>query len=84
MSGKAIRPWCAKMQYEGKEEFLIGTFVCSNSAPQNTIEESLWELVDSLLPTRPRLINLIAGQIFFIPESEKERMVGPLKMDDNA
>ncbi len=78
MADKAIRGWVAKCQWSDKKPFLIGTVFLENTAPLHDVEKELWAKFDTMfrgiLPNEtpnPKIIDMIPGAVFFVPEDEK-------------
>lgn len=61
------RHWCAKVQYEGKEEFLVGTVWAEQ---EHEAEHEMYALIDKILPLRPRILALVPGYLRFHEEAE--------------
>ena len=68
MNPDYTRPWCAKCQFEGKAEFIAGTFFTSDKAPQHEVDAQFNEFIDGLLPSRPKLIAMLPGSLIFVGE----------------
>lgn len=72
---KPMRAWCARFQWPGKEPFLFGTVLLPPDTMHHILEEELHKAFDAawrrILPDdvpRPKLIALLPGAIFFVPE----------------
>lgn len=77
MTEIAMRPWCARFQWPGKKPFLVGTVFLPRKTMQHELEAALQAAFDEewgeILPDhfeRPKLIALLPGAIFFVPEKE--------------
>ncbi|PDT77251.1 hypothetical protein CO675_11990 [Bradyrhizobium sp. C9] len=73
-----MRAWCAVYQWPSKKEFLFGTVLVRPGAPDQEAEAALaqrftekWgEILPDDVP-RPKLIRLVPGTIWFVPEEEQ-------------
>lgn len=78
MQGTAMRAWCAVYQWTGNDEFRIGTVLVPDAGTQQEVEAALGaeftRVWGAILPddvVRPRLVRLLPGSIFFVPESDR-------------
>ena len=63
-----MRPWCAEMQWDKKQSFMLGTISMRIDAPMHEVEAEIWALWDRLMPQehgRPKLLNLMPGALVF-------------------
>lgn len=72
MQGPAKKNWCARCQYDGKAEFYAGTFMVRHGAPMSEVEIDALAFLDGMLPTRPRIIALVPGSVWF--DLDEDRM----------
>ena len=71
-----MRPWCAKMQWNGKQAFILGTISMRIDAPMHEVEAEIWALWDRVMPQehgRPKLLNLMPGALVFHSEETEGR-----------
>lgn len=70
---KALRPWCAICQFEGRQPFYVGTEMIDARAPDHEVRLAIIALLTSVLPDgspMPERIDPVAGSIVFQPEGE--------------
>ena len=74
---KAMVPWCARYQWPGKKPFVLGTVQLEHKTMQHIVEAELIKLFDKIwgeiLPDkfeRPRLLALLPGAIYFVPQED--------------
>jgi hypothetical protein len=65
MPDRAIRPWCAKAQFPGKEPFVGGTVILPAEARADEIEAALHAHFLTFLPGGFTIIQPICGALFF-------------------
>lgn len=68
-----IRTWCAKIQFPGLKPLIFGTITCEASAKMHEVEAAVREEIRQHLPDGWSLINLMPGQVLFVPEEARER-----------
>lgn len=70
---KAVRPWCGVFQWPGKQPFIVGAVAIEAGASHAETEAALLDKLRNIIPDDagvPRLIKLLPGAIFFIPDDE--------------
>lgn len=61
----AIRNWCARCQFDGKEPFILGTAHVPAAAQHHEVEAAAYQMMDRLFPSRPVLLALLPGALVF-------------------
>lgn len=72
MSRSSSRTYVAECQYEGLAPFWVGTALARICAPQHEIEAAVFEMIDEVLPTRPKLLRIVPGVIVMHLDEERE------------
>lgn len=62
------RYWCALIQYPDLEPIYYGTVMAPLRAPDHEVEAALTSRIRLCLPDGWKLINMVPGSIFFVPE----------------
>ena len=65
---QAIKPWCAKAQYPGLREFLVGTITMPHPSRHDEIIEALEAHALTFLPPGFIIIEPLCGALFFQEE----------------
>jgi hypothetical protein len=60
-----MQNWCARCRYDGKAEFVAGTFMVRSKAPLHEVEAEALAFLGSMLPATPRIVALVPGCIWF-------------------
>jgi len=72
-----VQAWCCEMQWPGRKSFIFGTVYHETCDQYAQVEESLVAKFKSkmgdILPLdcpQPKILRLMPGAIFFIPEED--------------